>query len=183
VIKPWRVLEKRVVLERPPWFTVGTQDVELPDGTVLRDFNWIAMRPFAIVVPLLEGERTILARSFKLGVGAVALSLPAGYLEMGEEPLAAAQRELREETGHEADEWIPLGRYVVDGNYGAGAMHAFIAKGARRVGEPDSGDHEEQELLVMPFAEAIARLRAGEVAQLSTAAALGLAAIALGGSR
>ena len=69
MIKPWRVLEKRVVLERPPWFTVGTQDVELPDGTVLRDFNWIAMRPFAIVVPLLDGERTILARSFKLGVG------------------------------------------------------------------------------------------------------------------
>jgi len=183
VIKPWRILEKRVVLERPPWFTVGTQDVQLPDGTVLRDYNWITMRSFAIVVPLLEGGRTILARSFKLGVGAISLSLPAGYLEIGEEPLAAAQRELREETGHEATEWIPLGRYVVDGNYGAGAMHAFIARGTRKVGEPDSGDHEEQELLVMPFTEALARLRAGEVAQLSTAAALGLAALALGRER
>ena len=183
MIKPWRVIEKRVVLERPPWFTVGTQDVQLPDGTVLRDYNWIAMRSFAIVVPLLEGHRTILARSFKLGVGAISLSLPAGYLEIGEEPLAAAQRELKEETGHEATEWIPLGRYVVDGNYGAGAMHAFIAKGTRKVTEPDSGDHEEQELLVMPFTEAIARLRAGEVAQLSTAAALGLAALALGPER
>jgi ADP-ribose diphosphatase len=182
-VKPWRILAKRVLLARPPWITVGEQDVELPDGTVLEDFSWIATRPFAIVVPLLDGDRTILARSFKLGVGAVSLSLPAGYLEDGEDPLAGAKRELLEETGHEAAEWIPLGRYVVDGNYGSGAMHAFVAKGARKVREPDSGDHEEQELLVMPFAEALAKLRAGEVAQLSTAAALGLAAIALGKGR
>ena len=178
-MKPWRVLAKRVVLERPPWLTVGDQDVELPDGTVLRDFNWIATRPFAIVVPLLDGDRTILLRSFKLGVGSVSLSVPAGYLEEGEEPLAGATRELLEETGYEASEWIALGRYVVDGNYGSGYMHAFLAKGARKVREPASGDHEEQELLIVPFTEALAKLRSGEMAQQSTAAALGLAAIAL----
>ena len=178
-MKPWRILAKRVLLERPPWLTVGEQDVELPDGTVLDGFTWISTRAFAIVVPLLDGDRTILVRSFKLGVGAVSLSLPAGYLEDGEEPLAGAKRELLEETGHEAADWIALGRYVVDGNYGSGAMHAFIAKGARKVREPNSGDHEEQELLTLPFSEAIAKLRAGEMAQLSTAAALGLAAIAL----
>ena len=178
-MKPWRILAKRVLLERPPWLAVGEQDVELPDSTVLNGFNWISTRAFAIIVPLLDGDRTILVRSFKLGVGAVSLSLPAGYLEDGEEPLAGARRELLEETGHEATEWIPLGRYVVDGNYGSGAMHAFIAMGARKVREANSGDHEEQELLTMPFSEAIATLRAGEVAQLATAAALGLAAIAL----
>jgi ADP-ribose pyrophosphatase len=182
-VKPWRILSRRVLLERPPWLTVGEQDVELPDGAVLTGFNWIATRPFTIVVPLLDGDRTILARSFKLGVGAISLSLPAGYLEDGEEPLACAKRELLEETGHEATEWISLGGYVVDGNYGSGNMHAFIAKGARKVREPDSGDHEEQELLTMPFGDAIAKLRAGDVAQLSTAAALGLAAIALGADR
>src|SRR5690349_7204199 len=74
-IKPWRILERRVTLDRRPWFTVGTQDVELPDGTVLRDYNWIKMRSFAIVVPLLAGDRTILARSYKLGVGEISLSL------------------------------------------------------------------------------------------------------------
>ena len=177
--KPWRILARRVLLERPPWFTVGEQDVELPDGTVLNDFNWIAMRSFAIVVPIDEDGDTIMIRSFKLGVGQASLSLPAGYLEQDEAPLDGAKRELREETGHEAAEWIPLGTYVVDGNYGSGTMHAFLASGARKVCEPDSGDHEEQELLSIPFSEAIAKLRAGEVAQLSTAAALGLAEIAL----
>jgi ADP-ribose pyrophosphatase len=183
VIKPWRTFNKRVLLERPPWFTAGIQDVELPDGTVLHDYNWIAMRSFAIVVPLTDDGRTILARSFKLGPGKVALSLPAGYLDDGEEPLAAAKRELLEETGYEARDWIALGGYTVDGNYGSGKMHAFLARGARKVQEPDSGDHEEQELLLIPFAEATARLRAGEVAQLATAAALGLAAIVLAEGR
>ncbi|HEY8731404.1 MAG TPA: NUDIX hydrolase [Candidatus Limnocylindria bacterium] len=178
-MKPWRVLSRRVLLERPPWLTVGEQDVELPDGTVLDGFNWIATRPFAIVVPILAGDRTILLRSFKLGVGSVSLSVPAGYLEVGEEPLAGAKRELLEETGYEASEWLALGRYVVDGNYGSGYMHAFLAKGARKVREPDSGDHEEQELLVVPFTDALTKLGSGEVAQQSTAAALGLAAIAL----
>lgn len=183
MIKPWRTLARRVHLDRSPWFTVGGEDVELPDGRVLHDFNWIAMREFAIVVPLTDDHQTILARSYKHGPRAISLSLPAGYLEDGEPPLTAAKRELLEETGYEAPEWLSLGRYVVDGNYGSGAMHAFVARGSRRVREPDSGDHEEQELLVMPFADAIARLRAGEVAQLSTAAALGLAAIALGEGR
>jgi ADP-ribose pyrophosphatase len=183
VSKPWRTFNKRVLLERPPWFTAGVYDVELPDGTVLHDYNWIATRPFAIVVPLTDEGRTIVMRSFKLGVGAVSLSVPAGYLEEGEAPLAAAKRELLEETGYEARDWIALGRYVLDGNYGSGTMHAFLARGARKVREPDSGDHEEQELSLMPFTDVIAQLRAGEVAQLSTAAALGLAAIVLAEGR
>jgi ADP-ribose pyrophosphatase len=94
--------------------------------------------------------------------------------------LAGAKRELREETGYEADRWEPLGRFVVDPNYGCGAMHAFMAHDARKVSAPDSGDLEEQELVIVPFREALAKLRSGEVAQQSTAAALGLAAIALG---
>ena len=176
----WRTLARRVLLERQPWFTVGEEDVALPDGTTIEGFSWIAMREFAIVVPILADGDTILIRSYKHGVGAVSLSCPAGYLEPGETGLEGAKRELREETGHEAEEWIPLGRFVVDGNYGSGAMHAFIAKGAHKVHEPDSGDHEEQELVTMPFSDALAKLRSGDVAQLSTAAALGLAEIALG---
>jgi len=183
VIHPWRTLARRVLLERPPWFTVGEEDVALPDGKTIEGFNWIAMREFAIVVPVFEDGRTILIRSYKHGVRAVSLSCPAGYLEQGEPGIDGAKRELLEETGHEADEWISLGRYVVDGNYGSGAMHAFIARRAHKVKDPNSGDHEEQELLVVPMADAIAKLEAGEIVHLASAAALALAAIALGEGR
>lgn len=179
MIRPWRTLARRVLLRRPPWFEVGEEDVELPDGKIIEGFAWIDERPFAIVVPLTADGATVLVRSYKHGVREVALSFPAGFIEDGEPPLEAAKRELREEAGYEADDWTALGRYVVDGNYGSGAMHAFLARGARKVCEPDSGDLEEQELLLVPWAEAVSRLRGGEAKQLSTAAALGLAALAL----
>ena len=180
MIKPWRTVERRVLLDRKPWFTVGVETVALPDGRVVDDFGFIDMLEFAIIVPVTAGGETILIRSYKHGIRAVSLSLPAGGFHTGEEPLAGAVRELREETGFEADRWEPLGRFIVDANYGCGVMHAFIAHGARKVSEPDSGDLEDQELLIMPLTEAVARLRGGEILHLASAAALGLATIALG---
>jgi len=183
VIRPWRTLARRVLLDRKPWFKIGEETVELPDGRVVDDFGFIDMLEFAVIVPVTSGGETVLIRSYKHGIRGVSLSLPAGGFQTGEEPLAGAQRELREETGFEADRWVSLGHYVVDPNYGCGAMHAFIAHGARKVTEPDSGDLEEQELLVVPMADAIAKLEAGEIVHLASAAALALAAIALGEGR
>jgi 8-oxo-dGTP pyrophosphatase MutT (NUDIX family) len=183
VIRPWRTVERRIQLERNPWFTVGEETVELPDGRIVDDFGFIDMLEFAVIVPVTPTSETVLIRSYKHGIRAVALSLPAGGFHDGEDPLAGAKRELREETGYEADRWTPLGRYVVDPNYGCGAMHAFVAHGARKVREPESGDLEEQELLVVSFADALARLKAGEIVHLASAAALGLAAVALDGGR
>lgn len=182
-IKPWRTVERRVLLDRKPWFKVGAETVELPDGKIVNDFGFIDMLDFAVIIPVTTAGDTILIRSYKHGIRAVSLALPAGGFHAGEAPLACAQRELLEETGYEAVRWEALGRFVVDPNYGCGAMHPFIAHGARKVAEPNSGDLEEQDLLTMSFKDAIGRLRAGEIAQLSTAAALGLAAIALGEGR
>ncbi|HVR88016.1 MAG TPA: NUDIX hydrolase [Candidatus Limnocylindria bacterium] len=150
MIRPWRTLARRVLLRRPPWFEIGEETIELPNGNVVDDFGWITMLDFAVIVPLTADEPTVLIRSYKHGVRAVSLSLPGGALRPGEDPLAGAKRELREETGFEADDWLPLGRHVMDPNYGCGAMHGFLARGARRVTEPDSGDLEAQQILVLP---------------------------------
>jgi len=178
VIRPWKTLARRVLLSRPPWLEVGEEDVELPDGRVVERFPYIAAREFAIIVPIADDGQTMLIRSYKHGIKGISRSFPAGYLEAGEEPLAGAKRELLEEAGWAADEWTALGRFVVDGNYGSGTMHAFLATGARAVAEPQSGDLEEMELERIPWAEALAALERGELKQLASAAALGLAALA-----
>lgn len=178
MIRPWKTLARRVLLSRPPWLEVGEEDIELPDGRVVEQFPYIASREFAIVVPLTADDHTILIRSYKHGIRGVSRSFPAGYLEAGEEPLAGAKRELLEEAGWAAEGWTPLGQFVVDGNYGSGTMHAFLATGARTVAEPQSGDLEEMELEEIPWTEAIAALGRGELRQLASAAALGLAVIA-----
>jgi ADP-ribose pyrophosphatase len=165
---------------------VGVERVELPDGRIVDEFLWVKTRDFAIVVAVTPDGRVILERSYKHGPRRVATSLPAGYLEEGEAPLEAARRELREETGYEADEWKALGSFTVDGNYGVSTEHAFLATNARPVSDAGGSGHddlEEIELLSVPLSDAIGLIGRGEVVQLSSAAALALAALALSSAR
>ena len=128
-----------------------------------------------MVVAFTPDDRVVMVRSYKHGVRRAALSLPAGYLEPREDALAAARRELLEETGYAADLWEPLGRWVVDGNYGVGTEHAFVARGARKVREQAHDDLEEIAVELHTRDEILAALRSGDIAQLSSAAALGVA--------
>jgi ADP-ribose pyrophosphatase len=159
---------------------IGEERVGLPDGREVDGFLWVRARDFVAMVAVTERDEVLLVRAYKHGPRTVSLAVPAGYIEDSEAPLAAAMRELREETGYVSDNWSSLGSYVVDGNYGIGTEHIFLARDARKVGEPASGDLEEMEIVVLPVAEVVARMRRGEVVLLSSAAALALAVAELG---
>lgn len=169
------MLERRTLIDRRPWYRIEEQRIELPDGRVVDGFPRMDLRDYAIVVALTPAGDVLTQRVYKHGVGRVTLELVAGLIEDGEDPLRAAQRELREETGYESDRWWALGSFVVNSNYGCGRMHAFLARDARRVTEPKSGDLEELELILRPLAAAVEDLRAGRFELLSAAAALALA--------
>lgn len=179
-MQPWRTLARRTLLSRPPWMEIGEERVGLPDGREVDGFLWVRARDFVAMVAVTERDEVLLVRAYKHGPRTVSLAVPAGYIEDSEAPLAAAMRELREETGYVSDNWSSLGSYVVDGNYGIGTEHIFLARDARKVGEPASGDLEEMEIVVLPVAEVVARMRRGEVVLLSSAAALALAVAELG---
>ncbi len=159
---------------------MGDERVLLPDGRIVEDFNWVRLRDYALVVAVTENGDVVVERSYKHGARRVAISLPAGYLEEDVDPGRTARRELLEETGHAATSWSSLGRFVVDGNAGCGEMHAFLARGASRVAEPASGDLEEIAVELMPLRRLVQALADGEIAQLATAAAIGLASLAIG---
>jgi ADP-ribose pyrophosphatase len=133
-----------------------------------------------VVVALTPDGQVVVARNYKHGPRRVCLNLPAGYVEPGEEPLATARRELLEETGYVAEEWISLGGFASDGNRGCGTGHLFLARGAQKVAEPDAGDLEEMEIGLMSLDEVMDAVRRGDVAVLSVAAAIGLTVAAQG---
>ncbi|MBN2304060.1 MAG: NUDIX hydrolase, partial [Anaerolineae bacterium] len=97
------------------------------------------------------------------------LALVGGYIEPGEDPLAAAQRETLEETGYQAPQWTTLGSYRVDANRGAGMAYAFLATGAHKVTEPNADDLEEQELVFLTRDQVEAALFNGEFKVLAWA--------------
>jgi ADP-ribose pyrophosphatase len=172
---PWEVLESREVFAAPPWIKLSRQRIRLPDGREIDDFHFIHLTDYAIVVAQVPDGRFILERQYKHGAGKVCLMLPAGGIADGEEPLRAAQRELLEETGCEADAWQCIGRFACNANYGAGNAHIFTCHNARKIAEPDSGDLEEMEIVLLSAEELRHALRDGEIAVLGTAAAVALA--------
>ena len=180
-LQPWQTVARRELLDGRPWMRVWADDVRLPDGATIDGFFVVEMPDYVVIVALTPEGQAIVEQSYKHGIGRVSLSLPAGYLAPGELPLVAAQRELTEETGYVATSWRSLGTFTNDGNRGCGQGHFFLATNAQRIAEPQSGDHEEMHIALMGVEGLIQAVFAGEVAALSSAAAIGLAATILRG--
>jgi ADP-ribose pyrophosphatase len=174
-MQPWKTLSREVVLSEPPFLVVEKRAIELPDGQIIPNWQWVITPDYINVVVVTEDGSFVCFRQTKYAVEGTSIAPVGGYLEPGEDPLAAAQRELREETGYAADDWTSLGSYAVDGNRGAGRAHLFLARGARRVAEIDADDLEEQELLLLTRAQVAEALGAGEFKVLPWAAAVALA--------
>lgn len=161
-MQPWKTVSRRTLLAHSKFLTVEEHTVALPDGQVISKWPWLILPDYVNVVAVTpEGEFLCFCQT-KYGIEGVSLAPVGGYLEPGEDPLAGAQRELLEETGYEARDWIELGCYRVDSNRGAGMAHLFLARDARRVAEAHADDLEEQELLHLTRSEIEAALAAGE---------------------
>lgn len=179
IMKPWKTLSRQTLLRREPFLTVELHKIETSRGQVIPDWTWLVTPDYANVLAQTAEGLFLLFRQTKYAVDGTSLAPVGGFIEPGEAPETAAKRELREETGYEAQEWISVGSYAVDANRGAGRAHFFVARQAKLVGAPISGDLEEQELLLLNRDQLEHALRAGEFKVLPWAAmvALGLNAL------
>jgi ADP-ribose pyrophosphatase len=174
-MKPWKTLSKKLIFDQSPWLVVEHHVVELPDGRVIPDWPWVTTPDYINVVVEMESREFLCFRQIKYGLPRPTMALVGGYLEPGEAPLATAQRELREETGYVAEEWIELGHYLVDPNRGMATGYLYLARGARWVGDLIVDDLEEQEMVYLTRQELQSALDKGEFEVLAWAAAVSLA--------
>ncbi len=174
-MREFETLSRRVVLERGKYLTVEDRRVRLPDGSIEPRWPWVVTPDFAVVLPITEHGDFLCFRQVKYGIEGVTLATVGGYLEPGEDPLEGARRELKEETGCVADDWVELGRFIVDGNRGAGTAHLFLAGKARKVAAVNADDVEEQQPLYLDRAELEEALIRGEFKSLSWTALVALA--------
>ena len=116
-------------------------EVELPSGHITqRD---IVRHPGAVaIVPLLSNDRVALIRQYRYAPGRMLLEIPAGTLEKGEPLLECAARELREETGYEAEDIEPLISGFIAPGYSDEVIHFFVAKSLRAVGDDPELDED-----------------------------------------
>ena len=101
-LRKWEVRGERELLDASPFLKVSAQRIELPDGRIVENFYQLAMPDFASIFAETEDGRILVLRAYRHGAKRICLAAPGGHLSPGEAPLAAAKRELLEETGYQA---------------------------------------------------------------------------------
>ncbi|MCB9545970.1 MAG: NUDIX hydrolase [Myxococcales bacterium] len=128
--------------------------------------------PGAVTILPLTDDGVLFIENRRWVVGQTLLELPAGGLEPGEDPAAAAARELEEETGHRAATLELLQAFYLVPAYSTEVMHAFVARGLTPTAQRLEVD-EELAPVALRWAEIDARLRAGGIVDMKTLAVLG----------
>ena len=124
------------------------------------------------IVPLTDDGKVILEQQFRYPVNRVITEIPAGKLDdRSEDPLAAAKRELREETGIVADRWYDLGLFYPAPAYSDEAIHMYLATGLHQ-GAQDLDADEFLDLKTVDLDTAVAEILTGNVPDLKTQAAI-----------
>lgn len=171
----WKTRSRRTVLDSGKFLRVEMHEVELPGGRVIEDWPWIITPDFVNVVAVTTDHHYVCFRQNKYAIEGSSLAVVGGYIEPGEEPLLAGKRELREESGYEADDWTHLASFPVDANRGAGNAHFYLALNARRTADPIVDDLEDQQLLLLTREEVLSALLNAEIKTLPWAAVLAMA--------
>ena len=131
-----------------------------------------------LVIPVDDQGRVMMIRQFRPARRIFTLEFPAGAIDPGETPLAAAQREMGEETGFSAREWVPITVSGVASNRESAVCHIFAAFGLTQDESPPEAGIAEIHWLAP--AELHAAVRSGGLDMVATIGALFIAKAFLG---
>jgi ADP-ribose pyrophosphatase len=149
-----RVFSSRTVY-RGPVFTVTTDEVQEPGGIrVRRD---IIHHTGSVVILAVDQSRAtprvLLERQYRHAANAYLWELPAGRIDPGEQPLAAAKRELHEETGYLAAHWRRILNFYASPGFVAETMTVYLATGLRPgPAKPEADEVIYKRLVPLPTA-------------------------------
>ena len=174
-LPPWRVEASRYVID-DRWLRVRADDCVTAEGVRIAPFFVTEHPDWVIVVAIDAQDRLLLVDQYRHGWGIVSRELPTGAIDPEDaDVLAAARRELLEETGYGGGEWRLVATLAPNPANQSNRCHAVLATGVAIVGEPDDEPTERLRLLAVPVAEAVGLARSGGIVQAMHVAALATA--------
>lgn len=169
-----RLMEKQISSEdafKGNLLHVQKDIVKLPNGNeagreVIRHIGAVC------VVPITEDGKVVMERQFRYPINQVISEIPAGKLDSKDEDrLEAAKRELREETGYVAEEWIDMGIYYPAVAYTDEKITMYLAKGLSK-GERQLDEDEFLDVELIPIEELVERIMSGDITDGKTQVAI-----------
>lgn len=167
-----KVLSSKIAF-RGPIFRVVTEQVREPGGFVAR--RDVVMHPGSVVILAVDESQArphvLLERQYRHAAKAFLWELPAGKIDPGESELAAAKRELREETGYTAARWSPALRFFVSPGFLNETMAVFLARGIRQ-GKAVPEEDEFIAIHLVPLPRAVRMANDGTIRDVKTIASI-----------
>ena len=167
----WKTLKSEYIIRRP-WLTARRDTVELPTGVVNDEYYVLEYPAWVNVTAVTKDGKYVMIRQYRHGLGQTNIEIPAGVCEEGEQPEAAARRELMEETGYSGGTWRETMVTSANTSTMNNVCHCFMATGVERAGSQHLDRTEDIEVLLMSRDEVFALLSEGKIMQSLMAAPL-----------
>ena len=148
------------------------EEVELPDGN--RAQREVVKHSGAVaLIPITDEGKLVLVKQYRKSLNRTLIEIPAGRIEVGEEPEVTAIRELEEETGYGAHQVTYIQSFATSPGFANEIIHLYLAENLYEIVNPAAGDEDEFiELLEVTIDEAEQLVASGEIYDAKTAFAV-----------
>ncbi len=144
-------------------FAIDRLDCFHPEKNVSHDFCILKTPDWINVVALTDDGKFIMVRQHRLGTNEYTLETPAGLIEEGEKPEAAARRELDEETGYSSERLVPLKRLSANPAIMNNYIYFYLATGCRKTNRQKLDPAEDIEVLLYTREEIIELIKTNRI--------------------
>ena len=167
----WKTLSQKYLIKRP-WLTARVDQVELPTGAIIDEYYVLEYPDWVNTIAITKEGKFVFVRQYRYAIGKTVNELCAGVIEKGEEPMAAAKRELLEETGFGGGEWQEWMTISANPSTHTNLTHCFLATDVELMTGRHLDKGEDVEVRIFTREEVLGMLQRGEVWQSLMAAPL-----------
>ena len=160
----FKTLSSEYIIKHP-YFTARKDSYQTSAGKIVDPYFVVELPTSACAMAITEDNEVILIRQYRHALNETLLEIPGGFIDAGEQPMKAIERELLEETGYSFSSFHYLGITTANPGLLDNTTYMFLALGGKKTAEQSLDENEEIEIILKPIKEVRSMLMHNEIKQ------------------